>query len=76
MNDQPVQEQLAALHERVSRLEEFERIVLLFLQSSGQFENFKRQLAADLQSGRLVEVDNPDGTPQLYDGPNSESTVG
>jgi hypothetical protein len=75
-SDQLLYAQLAALNERVKRLEEFERTVLLFLKSSGQFQIFERQLAADLQSGKLVEVDNPDGSPQLYDGPNSESTVG
>jgi hypothetical protein len=75
-NDQPLQQQLAALDERVKKLEEFKRTVLLFLKNSGSFENFERQLAADLQSGKLVEVDNSDGSPQLYDGPNAESTVG
>jgi hypothetical protein len=75
-NEQSLQKQLAALDERVKKLEEFRRTVLLFLKNSGQFENFEHQLAADLQSGKLVELDNSDGSPQLYDGPNTESTVG
>jgi hypothetical protein len=59
-NDKLLQKQLAALTKRVVTLERFKRMI---------------EIGADLQAGRLVKVDQPDGSAVLVSGPNLGKTA-